>query len=212
MTILYFFVICLARFVFRVFYRMKVYGRIHFINKGAILAPNHVSYLDPPIAAAASPGSVHFLARETLFRSYFGKFISALNAHPVQGQMSNISVVKTVCKLLKKGHKVILFPEGERSRDNLLGPIKSGIGMLVSMSETAVIPMYIHGTFAIWPRNQKRPRLFGKTAVVFGSPIEWRDYVDIDKQKARTLIVQRLEQSLKGLRMWYEAGAKGIPP
>jgi len=212
MTPLYFIGICLARFVFKLFYRMKVYGRIHYRKEGAILAPNHASYLDPPIVAAASVGSVHFLARETLFRSWFGKLITALNAHPVQDQANNITVIKTLCGLLKKGYKVIFFPEGARSQDNVLSPIKPGIGMLVLLSKTAVIPVHIHGTFDIWPRTQKRPRLFGKTAVIFGSPIDWKDYVGVEKSTARTLIVERLEKSLEELRTWYEAGARGTPP
>lgn len=209
---LYFIIICIARFVFKVFYRLKVYGRENYIRGGAILAPNHVSYLDPPIVAAASPENIHFLARETLFHSFFGRLITALNAHPVQGHINNLKAVKTICELLKKDCKVILFPEGTRSKNNTLGKIKPGVGMLVSRSKTAIIPVYIHGTFTIWPRSQKRPHLFGKTAVIFGSPIQWKDYMDIDKKEAQELIAQRLLCSLETLRKWYESGAEGIPP
>jgi len=212
MKILYFFVITITRFIFRVFYRMRVYGREHYFEGGAILAPNHVSYFDPPIVAAASPENIHFLARETLFRSFFGKVIRALNAHPVHGHVNNLKAIKTICAMLKKGYKVLLFPEGTRSKDNQLGEIKPGIGMLVSRSETAIIPVYIYGTFKIWPRNQKRPRFFGKTAVVFGSPIHWKDYTDMDKKEAQEHIAHRLSSALEELRNWYESGAIGIPP
>ncbi|WP_420421889.1 lysophospholipid acyltransferase family protein [Simkania sp.] len=212
MKAFYFFVITLTRFVFKVFYRMRVYGREHYFKGGAILAPNHVSYFDPPIVAAASPESIHFLARETLFRSWFGKMIAALNSHPVQGHVNNIKAIKTICGLLKKGYKMILFPEGTRSKDNTLGEIKPGIGMLVSRSETAIIPVYVHGTYKIWPRSRKFPRLFGRTAVVFGSPIHWKDYTDMDKKEAQEHIAQRLTTALEELRKWYENGAQGNPP
>lgn len=208
----YFFVINLTRFIFKVFYRMRVYGLEHYCKGGAILAPNHVSYFDPPIVAAASPENIHFLARETLFRSWFGKMITALNSHPVQGNANNLKAIKTICGLLKKGYKVILFPEGTRSKDNTLGEIKPGIGMLVSRSETAIIPVYVHGTYKIWPRTSKFPRLFGRTAVVFGSPIRWEDYADMDKKEAQELIALRLTTALEELRKWYEAGAEGNPP
>lgn len=212
MKAFYFFVINLTRFIFKVFYRMRVYGLEHYCKGGAILAPNHVSYFDPPIVAAASPENIHFLARETLFRSWFGKMITALNAHPVQGHANNLKAIKTICGLLQKGYKVILFPEGTRSKDNMLGEIKPGIGMLVSRSETAIIPVYVHGTYKIWPRTRKFPRLFGKTAVVFGSPICWEDYADMDKKEAQEHIAQRLTTALEELRKWYEGGAEGNPP
>ena len=212
MSLLYFVVISLARFVFRVFYRMKVYGKLDRLKGGAILAPNHVSFFDPPIVAAASVGSVHFLARETLFRSFFGRLIRALNAHPLKGQAGDIGAIKMVCSLLKQGKRVIVFPEGARNKENRLTQFKSGIGMLVSRSETAVVPVYIHGTFDIWPRGQKYPRLFGKTAVVFGSPILWKDYASEDKKRAREMITNRLAESIEKLRLWYESGCLGSPP
>ena len=212
MSPLYFVVISLARFVFRVFYRMKVYGSLDRLKGGAILAPNHVSFLDPPIVAAASVGSVHFLARETLFRSFFGRLIRALNAHPVKGHTGSVGAIKMVCTLLREGRRIIIFPEGSRNRENRLAEFKSGIGMLLSRSETAVVPVYIHGTFDIWPRGRKYPRLFGKTAVVFGSPILWKEYASEDKKRAREMITNRLAESIEKLRLWYESGRSGSPP
>jgi len=211
-SFLYTLVITLDRFVFKVFYRLRIYGKEHYFKGGAILAPNHVSYLDPPIVAGAAPEEVHFLARATLFKGWFGKLIRGLNAHPIHGQVNNLKAIKTICQLLKKGRKVLLFPEGKRSFDNVLAEIKPGIGMLVSRSETAILPVYIHGTFEIWRRKQKWPRPFGKTAVVFGSPILWEDYVDMEKKEAQEHIASRLSRALEELRKWYESGAEGIPP
>ncbi|MGE0198495.1 MAG: lysophospholipid acyltransferase family protein [Simkaniaceae bacterium] len=208
----YFTVIYFFRLIFKVFYRLKVYGKNHYLSGSAIIAPNHVSFLDPPIIAISCPGEIHFLARQTLFKSFFGKAISALNTHPVQKEATNLKVMKLVHQLLKAGHKVLLFPEGTRSRDNQLQEIKPGIGMLISKSECAIIPTYIHGTYEIWSRNRKLPKFFGKTAVVFGTPILWEDYADMDKKEAQELIAQRLSHSLKELRKWYEEGAHGIPP
>lgn len=210
--ILYYFVIYTVWFFFKVFYRLKVYGKDHFIPGGALIAPNHVSFLDPPIVAVSCPEEIHFLARQTLFKPVFGQFIAALNSHPVQKDATNLKVLKVINQLLKEEKKVLLFPEGTRSRDNQLQEIKPGIGMLISKSESAIIPTYIHGTYEIWNRNRKFPKLFGKTAVVFGSPIQWKDYVDMDKKEAQELIAQRLSHSLQELRKWYEEGAEGIPP
>ena len=208
----YWLVIYIVKTVFLLFYRFKVYGKEHYISGSALIAPNHVSFLDPPIIAAACPGEIHFLARQTLFKSWFGKMIRALNTHPIQKDAANLKVMKTINQLLKSGNKVLLFPEGARSTDNQLQKIQPGIGMLLSKSETAIIPAYIHGTYEVWRRNSKLPKLFGKTAVVFGSPILWEDYADMNKKEAQNLIQQHLADAISGLKKWYEAGAEGIPP
>jgi len=212
MKFLYRFILCIAWFLFRIFYRHKVYGLEHYVKRAAIIAPNHTSYWDPPAASISWPEEVHFLARESLFRNpFFGRFIRALNSHPVRGDAADISVFKTILQLLKEGKQLILFPEGERT-DGQLGEIKPGIGMLILRSKAAIIPTYLHGTYEAWGRERKFPKPFGKTACVFGSPILWESFAHLDKKEAQIAIANHLEESLRALRKWYESGAEGIPP
>ena len=208
----YGFVIFVIKAFLKLFYRHTVYGIEHFSEGSALIAPNHVSFMDPPAVAVSCPGEIHFLARRSLFKSLFGKLISILNTHPVTAGATNLQVMKEVCLLLKKGCKVLMFPEGTRSRDNTIREIKPGIGLLLSKSESKIIPTYIHGTFDIWKRSQKLPKLRGKIAVVFGSPICWADYADMDKKEAQQLIATHLTNALNSLRKWYEGGREGTPP
>ena len=205
-------VIFLVKTFFKIFYRHKVYGVEHFPEGSALIAPNHVSFFDPPCVAISCPGEIHFLARQSLFKSYFGKLIKTLNSHPVQQNATNLQVMKDICALLKKGCKVLMFPEGTRSKDNKLLEIKPGIGLLLSKSESTILPTYVHGTFDIWKRGKKFPKLWGKTAVVFGTPICWDDYSDMDKKEAQQLIANHLTNALNSLRKWYESGHEGLPP
>lgn len=210
---LYRLVIFLSWLVGKIFYRHKVYGLEHFYPRGALIASNHTSFLDPPILAISWPEEVHFLARETLFKNYFfGKLIRALNTHPVSGDAGDITVFKTVCALLEEGKKVILFPEGTRSVDEELGIIKPGIGMFISRTKTAVIPAYIDGPNKIWNRKRKFPKLRGKTVCVFGSPIIWDDFAHLEKRKAQEAIANRVRESILNLKKWFQDGARGIPP
>ena len=69
--------------LFRILYRHKIYGTHNFYPGAAILAGNHVSFLDPPLLSISTPQEVHFLARQTLFnKPLFGTLIRNLNAHP----------------------------------------------------------------------------------------------------------------------------------
>lgn len=209
---LYRFILCLAWSAFRLFYRHKVYGMEHFIRGSAIIAPNHTSYLDPPIASISWPEEVHFLARESLFKPFlFGPFIRALNAHPVSGDVTDISIFKTIISVLKEGKQLILFPEGERTEGEL-GEIKPGIGMLAMRSKAAIIPTYIHGAYEIWGRERKLPKLFGRTVCIFGTPIHWETFANLEKKEAQEKIATKVAESILALKKWYEAGAKGTPP
>jgi len=206
-------VIFLAWLAAKIFYRHKVYGLEHYYPRGALIAANHVSFLDPPLVSISWPEEVHFLARESLFRpGGFGALIRAVNSHPVSGNTGDVAVFRTICTLLEEGKKVILFPEGTRSLDGQLGPIKPGIGMLIARSKSAIIPAYISGAYKIWGRSRKLPKLFGKTACVFGTAIRWEEFSHLDKREAQEAIAAKLRDSILALKQWHEDGAKGIPP
>ena len=195
------------------FYRLKVYGLDHFYPRGAILAANHTSFLDPPIVSVSWPGIVHFLARQSLFKNkWFGGFIRRLNSHPVSGDTADIAVIKTICALLEEGHKVVLFPEGTRSETGEFQPIKPGIGLLVSRSKSAIIPVYVHGAYEAWGKDRKFPRPFGKITCVFGSPLTWDSVASLEKKEAQAVLAGKLEQAWRDLKAWLEKGAVGIPP
>jgi 1-acyl-sn-glycerol-3-phosphate acyltransferase len=202
-----------SKTIFNVLYRRKVYGIEHYYNKGAILAPNHTSFLDPPIVSVSWPNEVHFLATDYLFKiPIFGLIITALNSHPINRGVRDLSSIKKICSMLEKGYKVIIFPEGGRSKDGKMAPLKSGIAFIAIKSNTTIIPTYIHGTYEIWPSGKKIPKLWGKTAVVFGSPIHVSDFKVDDKKELQNQILERLDKSIRGLKEWYEKGAEGIPP
>ena len=159
---LYYIVIRLARFFAKVFYRHKTYGKRHILPGAAILAANHVSYLDPPVLSLSCPEDVYFLARKTLFKGAFGKFIYALNARPVQIGGANLEVFREIGALLQQGKKVVLFPEGTRSVDGNLTEFKPGIFLLMSRTGCAVQPAYIYGTFTIWGKSRGNLRSSGR--------------------------------------------------
>jgi 1-acyl-sn-glycerol-3-phosphate acyltransferase len=214
MKALYWTVLWLTKWYFKIFFRHRVYGLEHsFYQGGAILAANHSSFFDPPIVAISWPQEVHFLARETLFSHFlFGSLIRALNAHPVSGNASDVSTFKMICELLKKDKKVVLFPEGTRSLDGTLSTIKPGIGLLISRTNSAIIPAYIHGSYTAWNRRSRLPRLWGKTACVFGTPLLWKEFAHLDKKEAHQALATRLTQAILDLKNWYDSGAKGTPP
>ena len=84
--------------------------------------------------------------------------------------------------------------------------------MLVARCECPIVPVYIQGTFDIWPKSRIFPKLWGKTACVFGTPILWSSYKELPKKQAQEEISLAIQNSLKNLQAWYLNGAIGNPP
>ena len=125
--------------------------RIH--EGGAIIAANHTSYLDPPIVASAFDTPVAFLARRTLFQGLGAWLYPKLNAFPIDRDHADLQSIKLILKKLKNGERVLMFPEGTRSENGLLGNAKAGIGMLVAKSGVPVQPIRIFGAYESWPKG-----------------------------------------------------------
>ncbi len=195
------------------FYRHRVYGVEHLIPGAAILAPNHASYLDPPLVGISAPEEIAYLARKDLFDYRILAFLFRFyNTFPIEGTTHDLASFKLVYQLLKDNYKVVIFPEGERSEDGHLAALKAGIGMLAMRARCPIIPVYIHGTYEIWKRDLNFPKLRGRTAVVFGSPIDCTKFDHLPKKVAHEAISEIVYESIERLRLWYKNGAHGTPP
>jgi 1-acyl-sn-glycerol-3-phosphate acyltransferase len=152
-------------------FRLRVCGRENLIEEGpAILASNHVSYLDPPLVAVSCRNEIHFLARKTLFeKPVLGPLIANLNAFPVDRDRGDVAAVRAVLQLLKSGKRVLVFPEGTRSRDGNLQPARAGVGLIIAKSLAPVVPIRIFGSYAALPRSGGIR--FVQIAVVVGRPL-----------------------------------------
>lgn len=200
-------------FFFKAFYRHRIYGAEHLPEGPSLIAPNHASFFDPPLIAVSCKKEIEFLAKGDLFTSkWFGSLIRRLNAHPLSKTTSDLAVFKCILQLLKSQRTVVIFPEGSRTRNGELCPIKSGITMLSLKSNCPIVPAYIHGTFEIWPAGHRFPKLRGHTACVFGTPIQPEQYQHLDKRQAQDDLAAHLDSSIKALKAWYQNGCQGTPP
>src|SRR5437016_4779828 len=101
---LFYRIICsIFRGFFCLFYRHQVYGANQLPKGAAIIAPNHVSYWDPPMVGASSPEEIAFLAKKELFEnSIFSWCISQLNAYPIGGTANDLHSMKLIIHLLSE--------------------------------------------------------------------------------------------------------------
>lgn len=136
-----------------------------------ILAPNHVSYFDPPVLQAATWTHVTFLMTEKYYDFPIARWIFRIwGAIPVAEDRPASRAIKGALRALREGRHVVIFPEGTISDDGFLNPGQAGIAMLIAKARVPIIPVSILGTWDVLPRAGRWPRRHTVT-VKFGEPI-----------------------------------------
>lgn len=156
---------------FRTLFGLKIVGEEHLIKEGPVLVvSNHQSFLDPPLIGNLYQTEMVFLARKTLFVGFFKWLYPQWNAIPVDQDRPDMSSLKTIIRKLKEGHRVLVFPEGQRTLDGELCEAAPGVGLIAAKSGTVIQPVRIYGARDALPRGSARIR-FARITVVVGPPI-----------------------------------------
>jgi long-chain acyl-CoA synthetase len=166
----------LNRTVMRWLFGLRVKGAEHLPESGSfVIAPNHVSYIDPFAIAAALDfrrmqqtywaGWTGVAFSNPLTR-FFSRLAQIIPIDPDQAVMSSLAFSAAV---LKRQQSLVWFPEGGRSTTGELQQFKSGIGLLLEHYHPIVVPVYIKGAYEAWPPHKTLPR-FQQITIVFGIP------------------------------------------
>lgn len=184
----------------RIFFSFNIFGVRNVPRTGGvILAVNHQSYLDPLTVGAGARRPCQFMARSTLFRNrLFGSIIRSLGTFPVGQGSADRGALREYIQRVRAGNAVLLFPEGTRTRDGLLGAIRPGVGMLGVRTGAPVVPTYIYGGFHIWPRQRTLPRQ-AKMSIYFGPLVRPEGLPGESKRDRQERIRSAVERVLRGL-------------
>lgn len=150
-------------------YPFKLYGNKK-VGKGAyVYVGNHYCLWDIFYPAHTTWEGIHFLAKQSILEApIVGRWARGCGVIGAQRDGSDVRTVMDAMRVLKNGEKISIFPEGTRNKvsDEEFLPFHGGAAMFAIKTKTPVIP------FAIC----NRPKVFRKTHVVFGEPMEFTEY------------------------------------
>jgi 1-acyl-sn-glycerol-3-phosphate acyltransferase len=144
----------------RAYFRLQLRGVRHIPREGAVLiVPNHQTFADPPLVTIPVRRPVYYMAWSRLFDiPVFNQFIRLLRAFPVDIEARDSRATREALRLLRAGAALMIFPEGERTRDGGVQRFKPGAFRLAVSTGVPVLPVTIAGGDRAWPPGRVLPR------------------------------------------------------
>ena len=160
----------------RAFYRLQVRGLENLDKAGgnAIIALNHVSFLDGAVALAIlSKEPVFAVDHEFSQRWWVRPFIRMTRAMPLDP--TRPLATRTLIQAVRNGDTLVIFPEGRITVTGRLMKVYDGAALIAEKSGAMVVPVRIEGLeatiFSRLTRSQVRRHWFPKVAVTVLEPV-----------------------------------------
>jgi cytidylate kinase len=177
------------RWIARSIVRLRIEGDLASLPRTGplIVAGNHASSADPVLIGAFLNGilgrPLNWLGkRELVEYPLTGWAFRRAGIHPVDRDAADLEAFRTAMRILEAGHVLAVFPEGTRSRDGALQPVREGVGMLALRSGAAVLPVAVIDSDLMWPRGRLLPRFGRRVTVRYGKPFRVADELPKERE------------------------------
>lgn len=172
-----------SKYFFKLYFKFKGEGAELVPDGPCIIAPNHQSYFDGALVASLLKDKTmrrtYFYAKKKHVNNFFLRFLASKNNVIVMDINKDLKEsIQKLAEVLKQGKKIIIFPEGTRSKSGEVGEFKAMFAILSKELNVPVVPVAISGAFKALPTGSRIPKLFTKVNVKFLEPVypENHDY------------------------------------
>jgi acyl-[acyl-carrier-protein]-phospholipid O-acyltransferase/long-chain-fatty-acid--[acyl-carrier-protein] ligase len=166
----------LLSMIFRTFFRLEVTGLENIAKAGpnAIIALNHVSFLDAAVALSLLEREPVFAIDSGIAQRWWVKpFLRLTRAMPLDP--TKPLATRTLINAVKGGDPLIIFPEGRITVTGSLMKVYDGAAMIADKSEAMLVPVRIKGLektyFTYLASSQVRRQLVPKVTVTVLEPV-----------------------------------------
>ena len=187
--VLYYILLPLAWLVFHIGFRVECVGRENLKKVqtgGCILAPNHVSAIDPVFVVITRFWGKRMVvfAKKELFEinALLTWFFRCMGALCVRGTRDELETIDKTVEACKNGGTLLIFPEGTREKEGKLLPPKSGLFVIAAQAAVDVVPVRI-----LYDTPDGKMRLFCKVKVIYGEPMPAAQFAMESRRDLKTL-------------------------
>ena len=159
--------------MFHIGFRVHTVGRENLRKvqtKGCIIAPNHVSAIDPVFIVISRFWGRRMLvfAKKELFEinALLTWFFRCCGALCVRGNKEELEIIDRTVEACRAGETLLIFPEGTREKEGRLLPPKSGLFVIAAQAGVDVVPVRIR-----YDTPDGKMRLFCRVNVIYGEPM-----------------------------------------
>lgn len=186
--VLYYILMPLAWLVWHLGFRIRVEGRENLKKVqtgGYILAPTHVSAIDPVFVVITRWGRrMVVFAKKELFEinPVLSWFFRSCGAVCVRGTRDEVAVIQDTVEACKQGRTLLIFPEGTREKEGKLLPPKSGLFIIAAQAGVDVVPCRIH-----YDTPDGKMHLFCRVRVIYGEPMPAEQFAMENRRDTKKL-------------------------
>jgi 1-acyl-sn-glycerol-3-phosphate acyltransferase len=161
-----------------------------------VFCSNHFSLIDTPLMFGRMPREFRILARHGLWKiPFLGWHLNRAGHLPVHRENPRVAArnIQQAADKIREGYSVLIFPEGGRTREDRMRPLKPGAGYIAIRAGAPIVPMAIVGTRDILPPNSLELRP-GRAELRVGRPLET---AGLEQRDAKKLMVRVREAILE---------------
>ena len=180
---------------YKVFYRVKVFGKENLVKKGRnLVVCNHLCKMDVFVVAALYPNKTIFMSKIEWYKNkFFGSLLKKLGSIPLDRDKPSLTSIKEGLQVLKDNKRLGIFPEGRRNFEtNDLQEIKQGTALFAVKGQALITPVIIYD----------RLKMFKKSYVIVGKPIDFSEYYNVKfTDEVSSKCTQILEDNMRSLQL-----------
>ena len=186
----------LLKLILDFFYKVEICGLENWQTAGkrVVIVANHISFLDPLILGIYLPEQTVFAIDKNISNTWWVKpFLKLSTAYPVNN--ANAMAVKSLVNAIKRGKKIIIFPEGRISTTGSLMKVYEGPGAIADKADALILPMRIDGTqYTHFSRMSmlKKRRFFVKVSVTIMPAVRMKAPTTLSARDRRKYIAEKL--------------------
>ncbi len=180
--------------------KITVEGEENIPEEPVLFVANHRSYFDILTLHTTSGKRPGFVAKAEMLKlkllAWWMEDICCLFLDR-NDLRSGMQMIKDGAELIKKGHSMVIFPEGTRNKGNSLMPFKEGSLKMAEKADCPVVPVTLIDTDQLLEVRPGFDIRKGTVKVIYGEPFYMKDLPKEQKKKAGAYVQGIIEETIK---------------